>query len=191
MSRVYLAVVVDDTDPKQQGRVLVQCPALLEQPFWARPRFAVATPWAIPTVDTTVAVESSAPGDYVWTELAPSPSAEPPGWARDEYPQRRALVSRDEASLVGLDSVGKVYLGHFGATERAVLGDALVSKLTTALQNIETALGSIRNATYGTASMDPASQAVVQTAISGIQGVRTALGDVLSARVYVAKDEGT
>lgn len=185
-TRSTTGIVLDDTDPQRRGRVQVQADGFLSEPFWALPVIDPGAPWAIPSVGESVLVFSEAPGVYRWSGVLPSKDVQIPDWANDEYPDRRALPAKYADTLVGLDREGLVYLGHFGATEAAVLGTLLVSKLQSALSAIEDGLTAARDAAYGSNTMDPASKALITAALSTVQTQRTALDETLSTIVKVA-----
>lgn len=128
----YSAVVRDNQDPNQQGRLMLEIPELLDDrdplwPEWIRPRLPAAGPGAaalfwVPPVDAIVLVEVDEVTDPRWFGADfGSVNTLPPDLATN-YPARFGLTSPSGAQvLVGDDSDGwRLYAGQEGAQARSV-----------------------------------------------------------------------
>lgn len=111
--RYYSAVVTDNADPDELGRLRVICPELYgddvtEFPDWIPPRVGpgagpAAGWWFIPPVDAIVFLEESPAGDLRWSGGAWGQVNTPPEFLAANYPRRSGFTSPEGAHSLALD----------------------------------------------------------------------------------------
>jgi len=112
-TRYYSAVVTDNADPDELGRLRVICPELYgdgsqELPAWIRPRVyagngAASGWWFIPPVDAIVFLERSPAGDLRWSGAGWGQANEVPSFLAGNYPRRAGFTSPEGGHSLALD----------------------------------------------------------------------------------------
>jgi len=112
-TRYYTAVVTDNEDPDELGRLRVICPELYgdgatEIPSWVAPRVytgaaAGAGWWFIPPVDSIVFLEASPAGDLRWSGGTWGQVNAPPDFLTANYPHRSGFTSPEGGHALALD----------------------------------------------------------------------------------------
>lgn len=158
--RHYVAIVQDNADPDQVGRLQLEIPGLLDgtHPDWIPPR-APAGPglvW-IPRKDDRVIVERGEGGELRWlgATVRATPYADP--FLKD-YGKRHGIASADGAACVVLVNEGGILVlagssgtitlatGEDARTEPLVLGDTFGQAWDDFLTALTTFLSSISGA---------------------------------------------
>lgn len=113
MGRYYTAIVTDNADPDELGRLRVICPELYgdgetELPAWIPPRVGPgAGPasgwWWIPPVDAVVYLERTPAGDLRWSGSGWGQVNTVPEFLAGNYPRRAGFTSPEGASSLALD----------------------------------------------------------------------------------------
>lgn len=112
-TRYYSAVVTDNADPDELGRLRVICPELYgdaetELPAWIAPRVGPGTGpgsgwWWIPPVDAIVLLEASPAGELRWSGSGWGQVNTPPSFLAANYPRRAGWTSPEGGHSVALD----------------------------------------------------------------------------------------
>jgi len=113
-ARYFAAVVTDNADPDELGRLRVICPELYgedgatEFPGWIAPRVpAGAGPasgwWFVPPVDAIVALELTPSGELRWTGSGWGQVNTVPEFLAGNYPRRSGFTSPEGGHTLALD----------------------------------------------------------------------------------------
>lgn len=183
---VDIGLVAEPNDPELRGRLKVLAPQFNAVPIWCLPAMEPGL-FAIPNEGDPVLVMRLGPNNYRWKALGISRDEALPAWALVEYPRRRALYG--DSTLFGIDEAGDLFVGHFGATEAAVLGNVLKTKLEALCDAIISGLDMTATSTANGFPLSNA--AAVQTAKASVQTVKGQLGLTLSSIVKIASTETT
>lgn len=113
MPRYYSAIVTDNADPDELGRIRVICPELYgdgetELPKWIPPRVSSGTGpasgwWFIPPLDAIVVLEASPAGELRWSGGSWGGVNTVPSFLAANYPRRSGFTSPEGGHSVALD----------------------------------------------------------------------------------------
>jgi hypothetical protein len=111
--RYYSAVVTDNADPDELGRIRVICPELFgdhstELPQWVPPRVPAGSApgagwWFVPPVDAVVFLEETPAGDLRWSGAAWGGVNTVPAFLAGNYPRRAGFTSPEGGHALALD----------------------------------------------------------------------------------------
>lgn len=183
---IGIGFVTESVDPESRARIKVLAQQFHSDPFWCLPAMEPGL-FSVPIEGDAVLVLRTGPNSYLWKATSVSRNDALPAWAADEYPRRKALYGN--GALVGIDEGGTIYVGHFDASQSAVLGDMLKTKLEALCDALISALDLTATSTAGGYPLTNA--AGIQAAKASIQTIKGQLSQVLSGVVKVASTENT